>query len=102
MQERGSLRIHRPYKIIWLNGLTYFSRMDESLNHGPPRLVHRWLNQDDSLRGKQKKGTNHRSTSPNTMSSALRIAVVSASMWPRIMKSIAWRWEKPVGRILQR
>src|SRR5215216_6555810 len=44
----------------------------------------------------------HRSTSPNTMSRALSTAVVSASMWPRIMKSIAWRCEKPVGRILQR
>src|SRR4051812_7080085 len=44
----------------------------------------------------------HRSTSPNTMSSALSTAVVSASMWPFIMKSIAWRCEKPVGRILQR
>ena len=44
----------------------------------------------------------HRSTSPNTMSIALSTAVVSASMWPFIMKSIACRCEKPVGRILQR
>src|SRR4051812_11747822 len=44
----------------------------------------------------------HRSTSPNTMSSEPRMAVTSASMWPRDMKSIAWRWEKPVGRIFTR
>ena len=31
----------------------------------------------------------HRSHSPNTMSMAPRTAVVSASMWPFIMKSIA-------------
>src|SRR5262249_38076361 len=43
-----------------------------------------------------------RSTSPNTMSIADSTAVVSASMWPFIMKSIACRCEKPVGRILQR
>ena len=44
----------------------------------------------------------HRSTSPNTTSIAHSTAVVSASMWPFIMKSIAWRWLNPVGRILQR
>ena len=31
----------------------------------------------------------HRSHSPNTMSSAPKMAVVSASIWPRDMKSIA-------------
>ena len=44
----------------------------------------------------------HRSTSPNTISSEPRIAETSASMWPRHMKSIAWRWAKPGARILQR
>src|SRR3546814_5361941 len=44
----------------------------------------------------------HRSHSPNTTSIAPMIAVVSASMWPLHMKSIAWRWQKAVGRILQR
>ena len=44
----------------------------------------------------------HRSHSPNTMSSAPRIAVVSASMWPFDMKSIACKWLNAVGRILQR
>ena len=44
----------------------------------------------------------HRSISPNTMSRAPRMAVTSASMWPLVMKSIAWRCEKPVGRILTR
>src|SRR5262249_24255474 len=41
-----------------------------------------------------------RSTSPNTMSSEPRIAVTSASMWPRQRKSMAWRWAKPGARIL--
>ena len=44
----------------------------------------------------------HRSTSPNTMSSEPRMADTSASMWPRHMKSMAWRWAKPGARILQR
>ena len=44
----------------------------------------------------------HRSHSPKTTSMADRTAVVSASMWPFIMKSIAWRWLNAVGRILQR
>ena len=43
-----------------------------------------------------------RSLSPNTGSSADSTAVVSASMWPFIMKSSAWRWLNIVGRILQR
>src|SRR5262249_54173256 len=33
----------------------------------------------------------HRSISPNTTSSEPRMAVMSASMWPRERKSIAWR-----------
>jgi len=44
----------------------------------------------------------HRSHSPKTTSMALSTAVVSASMWPFIMKSIACKCEKAVGRILQR
>src|SRR5690606_2283371 len=44
----------------------------------------------------------HRSHSPNTISIAPRMAVASGSMWPLLMKSIAWRWLKAVGRILQR
>src|SRR5918993_1661347 len=51
---------------------------------------------DSALPGHQ------RSTSPNTTSMADSTAVTSASMWPFIMKSIACRCEKPVGRILQR
>src|SRR5690242_21517310 len=47
-------------------------------------------------------GPHHRSHSPNTMSIAPRMAVVSASMWPFDMKSIACRWLNAVGRILQR
>src|SRR5437016_10734147 len=39
----------------------------------------------------------HRSLSPNTGSSAERTAVVSASMWPRIIMSSAWRWLNMVG-----
>ena len=44
----------------------------------------------------------HRSHSPKTISSAPMIAVVSASIWPRDMKSMACRCEKAVGLILQR
>ena len=44
----------------------------------------------------------HRSHSPNTTSIAPMIAVTSGSMWPTLMKSIAWRWLNAVGRILQR
>ena len=43
-----------------------------------------------------------RSTSPKTISIDPRIAVMSGSIWPRDMKSIACKWLKPVGRILQR
>ncbi len=56
---------------------------------------------NNSLQNGQQ-GDYHRSTSPNTMSMAESTAVTSASMWPFIMKSIACRCEKPVGRILQR
>ena len=44
----------------------------------------------------------HRSTSPNTISMEPITAQTSASMWPRDMKSVAWRWAKPGARILQR
>src|SRR5947209_14219697 len=37
----------------------------------------------------------HRSTSPNTMSSDPSTALTSASMWPRHMKSMAWRCANP-------
>src|SRR6185503_18483 len=42
----------------------------------------------------------HRSTSPNTMSIEPRMAETSASMWPRVRKSIACRCAKPGARIL--
>jgi hypothetical protein len=42
-----------------------------------------------AYRLKLPTGKSHRSTSPNTMSIALSTAVVSASMWPFIIKSIA-------------
>jgi hypothetical protein len=51
---------------------------------------------------KHKLAWHQRSHSPNTISSAPNMAVVSASMCPRVMKSIAWRCENAVGRILQR
>ena len=44
----------------------------------------------------------HRSHSPNTTSIAPMIAVVSASMWPFDIMSIACKWLNAVGRILQR
>src|SRR4051794_21931756 len=44
----------------------------------------------------------HRSTSPNTMSSEPMIDGMSASVWPRPMKSMAARWTKLGERILQR
>src|SRR5258707_14910780 len=47
-----------------------------------------------------QRGHTHRSTSPNTMSSEPRIAEMSASRWPRLRKSMAWRWAKPGARIL--
>src|SRR5450755_5103836 len=42
----------------------------------------------------------HRSTSPNTMSCAPRMAETSASRWPRLSMSIACRCAKPGARIL--
>src|SRR5690242_5201191 len=42
----------------------------------------------------------HRSTSPNTISMEPRMAETSASMWPRVRKSMALRWAKPGARIL--
>src|SRR3712207_8695232 len=39
-----------------------------------------------------------RSTVPKTMSSEPRIADTSASMWPRVMKSMAERWAKQGAR----
>ena len=57
------------------------------------------------LRGnrvKREHVRDHRSHSPKTTSMAERTAVVSASMWPFIMKSIACKWLNAVGRILQR
>ena len=42
----------------------------------------------------------HRSTSPNTISSEPRMAETSARRWPRQMKSIACRCAKPGARIL--
>ena len=44
----------------------------------------------------------HRSISPNTTSSVPMIATTSASMWPRVRKSSAWRCAKPGARILHR
>ena len=44
----------------------------------------------------------HRSISPKTMSIEPMIATMSASMWPRHMKSVACRKAKPGARILQR
>ena len=46
--------------------------------------------------------TAQRSHSPKTTSIAPRMAVASGSMCPLDMKSIAWRCENAVGRILQR
>jgi len=40
-----------------------------------------------------------RSTSPNTISIDPRIAVTSASMWPRQSQSMALRWAKPGARM---
>ena len=42
----------------------------------------------------------HRSTSPNTMSIEPRMADTSASMWPRVRKSIACKWANDGARIL--
>jgi hypothetical protein len=62
-------------------------------------------------RGNQEDGDSHasrdshrhyRSTSPNTMSRLPRMALTSASMWPRFIQSMAARWGKPGARILQR
>src|SRR6516165_7969759 len=44
----------------------------------------------------------HRSISPKTMSMEPMIATTSASMWPRVIKSVAWRKAKPGDLILQR
>src|ERR1700741_2585066 len=46
--------------------------------------------------------TGHRSISPKTISSEPRTADTSASMWPRVMKSIAARCGYDGARILQR
>jgi hypothetical protein len=45
-------------------------------------------------------GNAHRSISPNTMSSEPMIAETSASMCPRLKKSIACRWANEGARIL--
>src|SRR6188474_605370 len=50
--------------------------------------------------GRSETPDAHRSTSPNTMSIEPRMAETSASMWPRVRKSIACRCAKPGARIL--
>src|SRR3981081_1761628 len=47
-----------------------------------------------------RRQRDHRSTSPNTMSSEPRMAETSAKRWPLQMKSIACRWAKTGARIL--
>jgi hypothetical protein len=44
--------------------------------------------------------SDQRSISPNTMSSEPMIAETSASICPRLRKSIAWRWANEGARIL--
>src|SRR5262245_19664933 len=50
--------------------------------------------------GRSKAADAHRSTSPNTISIEPRMADTSASMWPRVRKSIACKCAKPGARIL--
>src|SRR5262249_48210489 len=50
--------------------------------------------------GRREAADTHRSTSPNTMSIEPRMAETSASMCPRVRKSIACRCAKPGARIL--
>src|SRR5262245_1003556 len=52
------------------------------------------------LGGSVRRQVYHRSISPNTISSEPRIAVMSASMCPRLRKSIAWRCANEGARIL--
>ena len=47
-------------------------------------------------------GKNHRSTSPNTMSSVPSTATASASIWPRVSSFMAARCTNPGGRIFMR
>src|SRR5271169_2728326 len=51
--------------------------------------------------GNLDRGT-HRSISPKTISIDPMIATTSASIWPRVMKSVACRKAKPGDLILQR
>ncbi len=84
-------------------------------NHTQQECLRHWVNEQHScttscpscrakllLTGEKTIDQYHRSHSPNTMSSAPKIAVVSASMCPRDMKSMACKCENAVGRILQR
>ena len=54
--------------------------------------------QDNLRHGRQPRA--HRSISPNTISSEPMIAETSASMCPRLKKSIACRWANEGARIL--
>src|SRR3984885_8257428 len=56
---------------------------------GPLQILRREGEARRLLFGEAADG--HRSTSPNTTSSEPRIAEMSASMWPRERKSMAWR-----------
>src|SRR6185437_4741159 len=69
-----------------------------------PRLIFGRESEAGGLNGLIGETANRhqRSTSPKTISSEPRIADTSASMWPRVMKSIALRWAKPGALILQR
>src|SRR5581483_353294 len=67
---------------------------------GNARLLGECARRNSAERERDDEAHDHRSTSPNTISSEPRIADTSASMWPRHMKSIACRCAKPGARIL--
>src|SRR5438876_10554109 len=77
----------------------YFLRCEAADGHGgsASHCMRRAADGPVKLDGRQ---CDHRSTSPNTISSEPRMAETSASKWSLQMKSIACRCAKPGARIL--
>ena len=89
------LHDQRHRKAERLGGL----EIDHQLEFG--RLLNRKIGWQCALRMRAIYApASQRSISPNTMSSELMIAVMSASMCPRLKKSIACKWANEGARIL--
>ena len=84
----------RNVELVWL------TRRDRACMFSRQEVRSCACPQEDFWHARRLRARSHRSISPNTISSEPIIAETSASMCPRLKKSIACRWANEGARIL--